>query len=258
MIFRILALGDVAGPLAVKRIREELSGIREELNADFVVCNGENSAASNGIDIQSANSLFQSGVDAITTGNHTFKRREIREYLDYTRAIVRPGNFPPDTSGRGYTILYCKNLRILVMNVLGVIYLEPLACPFFTVDRMLRGAEGKYDISILDIHAEATSEKIAMSHYFDGRVDIIFGTHTHVQTADERIMHKGTAYITDLGMCGPDDSVLGIKTENIIEKLTTHMPVKFDFSENHVTLHGAVFDYDTDLKKVVKVQRFER
>ena len=258
MIFRILALGDVAGPGATKKVCEELYNVREEYGIDFVVCNGENSAPSNGIDIQTANDLIKYGVDCITTGNHTFKRREIREYLDETKNIVRPGNFPPEVAGTGFTILPEKGLRILVMNVLGVVFLEPLACPFRTVEKMLRAAEGKYDISILDIHAEATSEKIAMSHYFDGKIDIIFGTHTHVQTADERIMPHGTGYITDLGMCGPDDSVLGMKKENIIEKLMMHLPVKFDFSDNPVTLHGAIFDYDTEKKRCVDVKRFEK
>ena len=258
MIFKILALGDVTGANAVKRLTEELYGIRDEYGIDFVVCNGENSAPSNGIDVRTANELIKYGVDCITLGNHTFKRREIREYLDETKNIVRPGNFPSEVSGMGYTVLQEKGLKILVMNVLGVVYLEPLACPFRTVDKMLKAAAGKYDISVLDIHAEATSEKIAMSHYFDGRIDVIFGTHTHVQTADERIMPKGSGYITDLGMCGPDDSVLGIKKENIIEKMTMHLPVKFDFSENHVTLHGAIFEYDTEAHKTVSVKRFEK
>lgn len=258
MIFRILALGDVAGPNAAKRVNDELFGIRREYEIDFVVCNGENSAATNGIDVKTANDLIKYGVDCITTGNHAFKRKEIREYLDETMNIVRPGNFPPEVPGVGYTVLNENGIRVLVMNVLGVVFLEPLACPFRTVEKMLKAAAGKYDISVLDIHAEATSEKIAMSHYFDGKIDIIFGTHTHVQTADERIMPKGTAYITDLGMCGPDDSVLGMKKENIIEKMMTHLPVKFDFSENHVTLHGAIFDYDTEKRRVVSVKRFEK
>lgn len=256
MIFKILALGDVVGPAAVDRLTAELYGIRAENNIDFVVVNGENSAKSNGIDKDTANKLIRYGADVITTGNHAFKRREIREYLDETKNVIRPANFPPEVSGKGYTILEEKGLRILIMNVLGVVYLEPLACPFRTVDKMLRSFEGKYDISVLDVHAEATSEKIALSHYFDGRIDIIFGTHTHVQTADERIMPKGTSYITDLGMCGPDNSVLGVKTECVIERMTMHTPVKFDFSENPVTLHGAIFEYDTEKKKCVSVKRF--
>ncbi|MBR6922411.1 MAG: YmdB family metallophosphoesterase, partial [Clostridia bacterium] len=192
MIFRILALGDVSGPTGVKAVTDRLYDIRRDENIDFVVCNGENSAATNGIDARTGNELIKYGVDCITTGNHVFKRREIREYLDETKNIVRPGNFPPEVAGVGYTILPEKGLNILIMNVLGVVYLEPLACPFRTVEKMLRAAQGKYDISVLDVHAEATSEKIAMSHYFDGKIDIIFGTHTHVQTADERIMPKGT------------------------------------------------------------------
>ncbi len=258
MIFRILALGDVSGPVGTRRVTDMLYGIRRENDIDFVVCNGENSAATNGIDVKTADQLIQYGVDCITTGNHVFKRSEIRKYLDETKNIVRPGNFPPEVAGCGYTILPEKGIRVLVMNVLGVVYLEPLACPFRTVEKMLRAAQGKYDISVLDIHAEATSEKIAMSHYFDGRIDIIFGTHTHVQTADERVMPKGTGYITDLGMCGPDDSVLGIKKENIIEKMMYHTPVKFDFADGPVTLHGAIFDYDTEKHRTVSVKRFEK
>ena len=188
MIYKILTLGDVVSPAATRRLKAELWETRKRLGIDFVVCNGENAAQSNGIDIKSAEELLKAGADVITTGNHTFKRREIREYLDSNFNIIRPGNFPPEASGRGSTIINGGALRVLVMNVLGVIYLEPLACPFRTVEKLLRGAEGKYDISVLDVHAEATSEKIAMSHYFDGKIDIIVGTHTHVQTADERIM----------------------------------------------------------------------
>lgn len=257
MIFRILALGDVSGPTGVKAVTDKLYDIRRDENIDFVVCNGENSAATNGIDAHTANELIKYGVDCITTGNHVFKRSEIRRYLDETKNIVRPGNFPPEVAGVGYTILPEKGLNVLIMNVLGVVYLEPLACPFRTVEKMLYAAKGKYDISVLDVHAEATSEKIAMSHYFDGKIDIIFGTHTHVQTADERIMPKGTGYITDLGMCGPEDSVLGIKKEKIIEKMMMHTPVKFDFAEGPVTLHGAIFDYDTEKKRCVDVKRFK-
>ena len=183
MIFRILALGDVSGPTGVKAVTDRLYDIRRDENIDFVVCNGENSAATNGIDARTGNELIKYGVDCITTGNHVFKRREIREYLDETKNIVRPGNFPPEVAGVGYTILPEKGLNILIMNVLGVVYLEPLACPFRTVEKMLRAAQGKYDISVLDVHAEATSEKIAMSHYFDGKIDIILYAHAR---ADRR------------------------------------------------------------------------
>lgn len=256
MKFRILTLGDVVGPEAVRLLKAKLRTVKERLDVSFTVINGENSAQSNGIDRKSADDLFFAGADVITTGNHAFKRREIREYFDTQPALLRPANYPDGVSGKGWCIVERRGVRVLVMNVLGVIYLEPLACPFEATERMLREAKGLYDISVMDIHAEATSEKIAFSHAFDGRIDIIFGTHTHVQTADERIMPKKTGYITDLGMCGPENSVLGIKKENIIEKLTTHMPVKFDFSENRIELRGAIFEYDTDLCRITDVRRY--
>ncbi len=256
MIIKILMLGDVVGPGAVQVIKSNLWSIRRELGVCFAVVNGENSADSNGIDIKSAETIIRAGADVITTGNHVFKRREIREYLDDNVNIIRPANFPSQVCGRGYTIINTPQGRFLIMNLLGNSYMEPMGCPFRTADRILKTEEGNYDISILDFHAESTSEKIALSHYLDGRLDIMAGTHTHVQTADERIMPKGTAYITDLGMCGADNSVLGIKKEKIIEKFLTHYPVKFDIVTEDITLHGAVFSYDTDARCCTAVERF--
>ena len=256
MILKILALGDVVGPAAVEKIKNSLWGIRREHKLDFVVINGENAADGGGMDIKSTQILINSGADVVTAGNHTFKRREIREYLDDTRKVVRPCNFPDEVSGNGYTVVNANGYDFLVMNVMGTVFMEPLACPFRSVEKILSRA-GKYDVSILDIHAESTSEKIAMSHYFDGKIDIMFGTHTHVQTADARVMPKGSGYITDLGMCGPENSVLGIKKEKIIEKFLTHMPVKFDVADEEIKLHGAIFEYDTDAHKTVSVRLFE-
>ncbi len=258
MMIKILALGDVVGPGAVQKIKSELWSIRRILGVCFTVVNGENSAETNGIDIKSAEAIIRAGADVVTTGNHVFKRREIREYLDDNKNIVRPANFPSEVNGNGYTIIDTPQGRILVMNLLGVSYMEPLACPFHTADAILKAEKGNYDISILDFHAESTSEKIAMSHYLDGRMSIVFGTHTHVQTADERVMPKGTGYITDLGMCGADNSVLGIKKEKIIEKFLTHFPVKFDIETENITLHGCIFTVDTDTGLCVKAERFER
>ncbi len=255
MILRILTLGDVVGTSSVDKIKNSLWGIRKEEKIDFTVINGENSA-DGGMDIKSTETLIKYGADVVTAGNHTFKRREIREYLDDNPYVIRPGNFPDEVSGCGCTLVKADGVRYFVMNVLGCVFMEPLACPFRTVEKMLKNAP-EHDVSILDIHAESTSEKIAMAHYFDGKVNIIFGTHTHVQTADIRIMPEGSGYITDLGMCGPENSVLGIKKEKIIEKFLTHMPVKFDVSENEVKLHGAIFEYDTEKKRTVSAKLFE-
>lgn len=256
MILNILTLGDVVGAGAVDKLKKSLWSLRREMNVHFTVVNGENSAVGGGIDIKSARALTDAGADVITTGNHTFKRREIREYLDDNSTIIRPGNFPDEVSGSGYTVINAHGFRFLVMNVMGLVFMDPLACPFRTVEKMLKNAP-EYDVSILDVHAESTSEKIALSLYFDGKINIMFGTHTHVQTSDIRIMPNGSGYITDLGMCGPDNSVLGIKKEKIFERLITHMPTKFDVEETNVTLHGALFSYDTDQKRVIKAELFE-
>ncbi len=256
MIVKILALGDVVGPGAVGVIRKHLWSIRRENGIHFTVINGENSADSNGIDIKSAESLIRSGADVITTGNHVFKRREIREYLDDVKNIVRPANFPSEVNGRGYVIINTPEARFLVINMLGTVYMEAMSCPFHMVDAILKEQAGKYDVSLLDFHAESTSEKIALSHYVDGRMSVMFGTHTHVQTADERVMPKGTGYITDLGMCGADNSVLGINKEKIIEKFVTHFPVKFDIETEDITLHGCIFSVDTESGSCVGTERF--
>lgn len=256
MILKILALGDVVGPGAVEVLRRSLWNIRRELGVSFVVVNGENSAESNGIDIKSAKTIIISGADVVTTGNHVFKRREIREFLDDVANIVRPANYPPEVNGRGYIIIKTADARFLVMNMLGNVYMEAMACPFRTVDAILKKEKGNYDIAVLDFHAESTSEKIALSHYLDGRVSVMFGTHTHVQTADERVMPKGTGYITDLGMCGADNSVLGINKEKIIEKFVTHFPVKFDIETKDITLHGCLFTVDTETGLCTGTERF--
>lgn len=256
MILKILALGDVVGPKAVEKIKNSLWNIRKAEKLDFVVINGENAADGGGMDIKSTESLIKSGADVVTAGNHTFKRREIREYLDDTREVIRPCNFPDEVSGNGYTLINSGGVVYLVINVMGTVFMDALSCPFRSVERILARA-GKYDVSILDIHAESTSEKIALSHYFDGKIDVIFGTHTHVQTADARVMPRGSGYITDVGMCGPENSVLGIKKEKIIEKFLTHMPVKFDVADEEIKLHGAVFEYDTDKKTTVCAKLFE-
>jgi metallophosphoesterase (TIGR00282 family) len=257
---RVLFVSDVVGEAGCAFLRRTLPGFKKVKGVDFCVVNGENSARGNGLTPASLEHLLASGADAVTGGNHTLRRPEICELLDDDRyPALRPYNLHRSAPGRGLLVLEKRGLRLGVANLLGAVYMDPCGNPFDAADEICKEfASAGAVCTLVDLHAEATSEKRALGFYLDGRVSAVLGTHTHVQTADERIMPNGTAYITDLGMCGPDDSVLGIKTENIIEKLTTHMPVKFDFSENHVTLHGAVFDYDTDMKKVVRVERFVR
>jgi len=242
---KILALGDIVSPNAVEEMGKRLWSFRKENKIDLVVANGENASRGNGLDADTAQKILDYGVDVITGGNHIWQKNSLRDFLDSSKRIVRPINFPPESAGNGYTVVDCNGLRIMVINVSGTVYMESLSCPFSAVERALEREVGGYDIALLDIHAEATGEKYAIARYFDGRIHGIFGTHTHVQTADEQILNNGTAYITDLGMCGPTDSILGVRSDIIIEKMRTKMPVRFEFSESEVAFNGVIFDFDT-------------
>ena len=252
---KILALGDVVGRHAVAYLEKNLWNARGELGADFVVVNGENASDIYGIDESDANVILSSGADVITLGNHAFGRKNIFNLLCDSNAIIRPANYPPMTPGGGYTILNIGGWRILCINVLGTVMMESLACPFTTVDKILEREKGNYDVSIMDLHAESTSEKIAIGRYFDGRINVIFGTHTHVATADEQILPKGSGYITDIGMTGPVDSVIGSDVSAVIERMRTKITSRFTVADGAIKAHGALFDFDTDTKKVTSVKR---
>lgn len=252
---KILMLGDVSRGAACDYLKKTLPSYRRENGISFTVINGENSAEQNGIDREAAESLFFAGADVITTGNHAFRRYEAKRLFEEDPRILRPANFPGSVPGDGAVLAECEGLTVLVMNLLGTVQMEPLENPFFAADRLLRRYEGKYDLSLLDFHAEATAEKRALGFYLDGRVTAVYGTHTHVETADEMLLPRGTAYITDVGMCGPDMSILGIEPPCIIEKLMTGLPVKFIPSENKITAHGAVLTVDKETKKAVSLER---
>lgn len=252
---KILAVGDVVGGRAVEYLESNLWKVREENKIDFTVVNGENASEIHGIGATDAKTLISSGADLITLGNHTYGRRDICEFLSESESIIRPANYPPMAPGGGYTLLNINGWRILGINILGTALMESLACPFATVDRILERESGNYDFAVMDIHAEATSEKIALARYFDGRIAVIFGTHTHVQTADEQILPNGSGYITDLGMTGPDNGVIGTEADAVIEKFRTKMPVRFKVADGRIKACGAIFDLDTDTKKVRSVTR---
>lgn len=252
---KLLALGDVVRPVSCDHIAKNLWRFRKEKGIDLVVANGENSSDNGGIDGNSAQTMLSYGVDVITTGNHVFKNNDAKKLLDESKYVIRPANYPDALPGYGSTLFDAAGKTFLFINVMGVVMMEPLADPFSTVEKILERNSGKYDIAVLDIHAEATSEKRALAFYFDGRINAIFGTHTHVQTADEHIMPGGTAYITDLGMCGPDNSALGVDAKCIIEKLRMHTPVKFTVSGTNVTAHGALFTFDAATGKALSVER---
>lgn len=251
--FNVLAVGDVVGQESVAYLEKTLGRLRDRLNVDFCVVNGENAAAGNGIDRQSAERIFRSGADVITSGNHIWQKKEAYSLLDEAEYLLRPANYPSDAPGNGYVVIDVGGLRVLVISVMGVVFLEPLDDPFRTVDRILKEVRD-YDLSFVDLHAEATSEKRAMGFYLDGRVTALWGTHTHVQTADLTILPNGTGYITDLGMTGPRDSVLGVQSEIIIRKMKTHMPGRFDLAEGNIHLHGALFSVSKITEKVVSTR----
>ena len=241
---RILCLGDVVGEegCALLSRGRRLWKLRDSLRADLVIVNGENSAPGNGITPASARSLLESGADVITGGNHTWRRREIGTMLDDEENLLRPANFPDGAAGHGWCIADAAGWRVLVMNLAGCVYMEPVESPFTAADRILRECAGKYDAAIVDIHAEATSEKMALARYLDGRVSAVFGTHTHVATADARIFPGGTGYITDIGMCGSHAGVLGVSADAILHKFLVKTPVQFTPASGEVEGHGVLFE----------------
>jgi len=241
---RVLCMGDVVGDEGVRYLNEgwRLTRLRDSLGADLVIVNGENSAAGNGMTPDSARALLDAGADVITGGNHTWRRREVYSALDDRDEYLRPANFPDGAPGHGWCIAEAAGRRVLVINLAGCVYMESVASPFETADRILAAAAGRYDEAIVDIHAEATSEKMALGRYLDGRVSAVFGTHTHVATADAQILPGGTGYITDLGMCGSHAGILGVATEPILHKFLMKTPVYFTPAQGQCRATGVLFE----------------
>ncbi len=254
---RIFCIGDVVGSIGCKFLREKLPVLKKHYGINLVICNGENSADGNGITPSSAQFLFDSGVDIITLGNHSFRRKEAYDTIEENPFIVRPANFPDGTTpGKGMCTVDMGKNRVTVINIMGSAYMDNnLDCPFKKIDSLIEKAESK--IIIVDFHAEATGEKRAMGYYLDGRVSAVFGTHTHVQTADEQVLPKGTGYITDVGMTGTIHSVLGVKSELIISKLKNKLPVRFDLADGDCKLNGIIFNIDENSGKTIDVMRLE-
>lgn len=259
---KFLAVGDIVGTPGVEFIKSHLWNLRRLDGIDCVIANGENAAAGNGIDSKTADILFESGVDVITTGNHVWQKHDIYQYIDDHKNIIRPANYPPECPGHGYTTIDVCGYKVLVVNILGCVFMEwGMESPFPVIDRILTREEGKFDFGIVDIHAEATSEKIAFAKYLDLKkspVSMVFGTHTHVQTADAKVLRNGTGYITDVGMTGADDSVLGIKNDLVIKKFVTKMPVRFETETENVSMEYIKFDinvpkFDVSLVKSYKI-----
>lgn len=241
---KILTIGDVVGPAGVDYLSKNLYNIQKTYGADMIIANGENAAAGNGLDIETAEKLFSSGVDVITSGNHIWNKHEIQKRIDDYPNILRPANYPSCCPGNGYIIFNASGYKVLVISLLGNIYMDSYSCPFETVERILKREQGNFDYCIIDFHAEATSEKCALAKYFDGKVTAVVGTHTHVQTSDGRVLPNGTAFITDLGMTAAHDSILGIKNQIIIDKFLTKMPIRFIQEEGTVQFNAAIIETD--------------
>lgn len=237
----ILILGDIVGSNAISHLRKNLWKWREQQKIDFTVANGENASDIHGLSSFDAQQILDTGVDLITLGNHAYGMRDLYPFLDsHTKQIIRPANYPSDAPGEGYTILSVQGWKVLFINLLGTAFMENLASPFETLDRILSREDGQYDFSVLDFHAEATSEKAAMGYYADGRVSVVFGTHTHVPTSDGRLLPKGSAYITDIGMTGPVNGILGTDSDAVLQKFLSHMPSHFHPADGPVQAQGIV------------------
>lgn len=249
----ILVIGDVVSAAGCEYLRSVLPGFKRLKNIDFCIANGENSAVGNGITPFSAQYLFDSGVDFLTTGNHVYRRREFYEMLDERSDIIRPANFSARNPGRGFSVVDMGYVKIGIINLSGMAYMDGCGNPFDAVDEILPKLSD-CRITLVDFHAEATAEKRALGFYLDGRVSAVYGTHTHVLTADSVILPKGTAYITDIGMTGVKNSVLGVKSEISIEWLRTGMPARFDPAQGECMMNGCIFEFDNKTGRALSVE----
>lgn len=251
---KILALGDVVSDFGCECVRRRLPAIKREKGIDFVIANGENSAKGNGITPDSASYLVSCGVDFITTGNHCFRRKEIYDFLDEHNYVIRPYNYPSDAPGQGYMTVDLGFCQVAVINLMGTMLMDAFDNPFKAVDEVLEKIS--CPVIVVDFHAETTSEKLAMANYLSGRVSAVFGTHTHVQTADEQIFGDYTGYITDLGMCGAKNSILGVKPDIIVNKFLTMMPSRFEtVEEGEGMINGCIFEINEKSGKCISVER---
>ena len=253
---RILCIGDVTSRKGVEHLRHNLWRVRKERRVDFCIVNAENAAFITGASEADAEILLSAGADCLTGGNHTMRNRSVYTYLDDSETMIRPINFGDGAPGHGYTILDCNGYRVMVINAMGNIGIDPvLDSPYGYIDRALEREKGRYDLAVLDIHAEATGEKVAIGYAYDGVISVVFGTHTHVQTADETVLPKGTGYITDIGMCGESGGVLGMNPELVVKHQRCRTPIKFEPASGAPKATGAIFDVDESSGKVRSIER---
>ena len=252
---KILAVGDIVGENGLRKLKEILPNLKQQEKIDFIIVNGENVAGGMGITEKLFNQIIQAGADVVTLGNHTWSKKDIFNFIDNEK-LIRPANYPKGVVGKGYNIYKCKNKKIAVMNLLGRTNMGILTeNPFLEADNIINKVRNEVDYIILDFHAEATAEKIAMREYLEGRVNIIFGTHTHVQTADEEITKSGMGYISDLGMTGPKDSVIGMDKRASIKRFVTTLPEKYRIAEGESKFNGCIFEIDDETGRIQNILR---
>lgn len=254
-MFRVLLTGDTVGRAGRRVLEERLFDLRQQREIDFVVTNVENAAGGFSITARIANDLFAAGVDVMTSGNHIFDKREVLEYIETEPRLLRPANYAPGVPGKGRWVGKVKGVPVAVLNLQGRAFMPPSDDPFRTADAQLAALEPSVKVILVDMHGEATAEKMGMGRYLDGRVSTVVGTHTHVQTADEQIFPGGTAYITDLGMTGPHDGIIGMQTGVVIERFLKGIAPKFEPCEGNIKLNGLLVDVDEETGKAMQVER---
>lgn len=253
---KIFFIGDIVGKPGRRAVSALLPGVIEQYGIHFVIANGENAAAGFGVTKDVVEELFASRIDVLTSGNHIWDKKEVEEFIEDYDALLRPANYPANVPGRGSVVMPTSSVADLgVMNLMGRVFMIPIECPFRTADKELAKLNLKTKVVIVDMHAEATSEKQALGWYLDGRVSAVLGTHTHVQTADEGILPGGTAYISDVGMTGPFDSIIGIKKDTIIKRFLSQVPMKYDVAKDNVWMQGVVIDIDESSGKSLSIER---
>jgi len=257
---RICVIGDIIGKPGRLAVVHELPDLRRELDIDMVIANGENTAAGAGLTPSLAEELLDGGIDVITSGNHIWDKREIYDYLDTDRPVLRPINYPETAPGRGWVVHRTDaGTEVAVINAMGRVFMNQLDSPFTKIDDLLDGAaEPLPPIRVVDFHCEITSEKNAMGWYLDGRVSAVVGTHTHVPTADARVLPQGTAYVSDIGMTGPRDSIIGFSLETVLPRFTEHLPTRFAVAEGPVSLNAVVVTVAVDNGRASAIERIQR
>ncbi len=249
----ILAVGDIVGTIGVKELQKRLQKIKNEYNVDFAIVNGENAAEGMGITLKNFKDILSAGADCVTMGNHTWGKKEIFSFIDEPK-LIRPANYPKSVCGKGYNIYKCKDKKIAVINALGRAEISiMLDNPFEVVREIIQKIKSEVDVIMFDFHAEATAEKKAMAYYLDGEITAIFGTHTHTQTADEQILEKGTAFITDIGMTGPKNGVIGMDKDAALKRFTTSLPERYKIATGEAMFNSVLFEIDDNTNKVTKI-----